>query len=45
MGEDVTDYSIQVKIPGGFEYDEAEIAMAKVLTGHGPDRLRAHRRA
>ena len=30
------DYSIQVKIPGGFEYDEAEIAMAKVLTGSGP---------
>jgi hypothetical protein len=36
MGEEATDYSIQVKIPGGFEYDEAEIAMAKVLTGSGP---------
>ena len=36
MGEDVTDYSIQVKIPGGFEYDEAEIATAKVLTGTAP---------
>lgn len=35
MGEEPTDYSIQVKIPGGFEYDEAEIAMAKVLTGSG----------
>jgi hypothetical protein len=36
IGEETTDYSIQIKIPGGFEYDEAEIAMAKVLTGSGP---------
>ncbi len=36
IGEQITDYSIQVKIPGGFEYDEAEIAMAKVLKGSGP---------
>jgi hypothetical protein len=36
MGEQPSDYSIQVKIPGGFEYDEAEIAMAKVLKGSGP---------
>jgi hypothetical protein len=36
MGEQVSDYSIQVKIPGGFEYDEAEIAIAKVLKGSGP---------
>ena len=36
IGEEVSDYSIQVKIPGGFEYDEAEIAMAKTLTGSGP---------
>lgn len=36
MGDEPTDYSIQVKIPGGFEYDEAEIAMAKVLTGSSP---------
>jgi hypothetical protein len=36
MGEEASDYSIQVKIPGGFEYDEAEIAMAKVLKGSGP---------
>lgn len=36
MGEDPSDYSVQIKIPGGFEYDEAEIAMAKVLTGSGP---------
>lgn len=28
-------YSIQVRIPGGFEYDEAEIATAKVLKGTG----------
>jgi len=26
---------IQVRIPGGFEYDEAEIAMSKVLKGSG----------
>jgi hypothetical protein len=36
MGEEASDYSIQVKIPGGFEYDEAEIAMATVLKGSGP---------
>ena len=36
IGEDVHDYAIQVRIPGGFEYDEAEIAMAKVLKGSGP---------
>jgi hypothetical protein len=36
MGEEVSDYSIQVKIPGGFEYDEAEIALATVLKGSGP---------
>ena len=45
FGEEVTDYSIQVKIPGGFEYDEAEVAMAKVLTGSGPiafDHASAH---
>jgi hypothetical protein len=45
MGEEITDYSIQVKIPGGFEYDEAEIAMAKVLNGSGPiafDHTSAH---
>jgi hypothetical protein len=36
IGEEPTDYSIQVKIPGGFEYDEAEIAMATVLKGSGP---------
>ncbi|HVS27995.1 MAG TPA: DUF1326 domain-containing protein [Solirubrobacteraceae bacterium] len=36
IGEEVSDYSIQIKIPGGFEYDEAEIAMAKVLKGSGP---------
>jgi hypothetical protein len=36
MGEEVSDYSIQVKIPGGFEYDEAEIALATVLQGTGP---------
>jgi hypothetical protein len=36
MGEEVSDYSIQIRIPGGFEYDEAEIAMAKVLTGSDP---------
>jgi hypothetical protein len=35
MGEEPEDYSIQVKIPGGFEYDEAEIAMAKVIKGSG----------
>jgi hypothetical protein len=35
IGEDVHDYAIQVRIPGGFEYDEAEIAMAKVLKGSG----------
>jgi hypothetical protein len=35
MGEEPEDYSIQVKIPGGFEYDETEIAMAKVLKGSG----------
>ena len=45
FGEEVTDYSIQVKIPGGFEYDEAEVAMAKVLKGSGPiafDHTSAH---
>ena len=45
FGEEVTDYSIQIKIPGGFEYDEAEIAMAKVLKGSGPiafDHTSAH---
>jgi len=36
IGEQPSDYSIQIKIPGGFEYDEAEIAMAKVLQGSGP---------
>jgi hypothetical protein len=36
IGEEPTDYSIQVKIPGGFEYDEAEIAIATVLKGSGP---------
>ena len=33
IGDEVSDYSIQIKIPGGFEYDEAEIALAKVLKG------------
>lgn len=28
-------YSVQIRIPGGFEYDEAEIAVAKVLEGSG----------
>jgi hypothetical protein len=45
MGEEGSDYSIQVKIPGGFEYDEAEIAMATVLKGSGPiafDHQNAH---
>jgi len=45
LGEEVSDYSIQVKIPGGFEYDEAEIALATVLTGSGPiafDHTNAH---
>ena len=36
MGEDGGSYAIQVKVPGGFEYDEAEIAMAAVLKGSGP---------
>jgi len=36
IGEEAGDYSIQIKIPGGFEYDEAEIAMATVLKGSGP---------
>ena len=36
IGESVSDYSIQIKISGGFEYSEAEIAMAKVLKGSGP---------
>jgi hypothetical protein len=45
IGEDSSDYSIQVKIPGGFEYDEAEIGMATVLKGSGPiafDHERSH---
>ena len=36
IGEDAQEYAIQVRIPGGFEYDEAEIALAKVLKGSGP---------
>lgn len=36
VGDDAQDYAIQVRIPGGFEYDEAEIALAKVLKGSGP---------
>jgi hypothetical protein len=32
----MSDYSIQIRIPGRFEYGEAEIAMAKVLKGSGP---------
>jgi hypothetical protein len=45
MGEEVSDYSIQIKIPGGFEYEEAEIGLATVLTGSGPiafDHASAH---
>ena len=33
--EEETPYSIQVRIPDGFEYDDAEIAVAKVLKGTG----------
>ncbi len=33
--EESTDYSIQVRIPNGFEYDECEVAQAKVLKGTG----------
>ena len=29
IGDDPQEYAIQVRIPGGFEYDEAEIALAK----------------
>jgi hypothetical protein len=36
MAEDGGGYAIQVRIPGGFEYDEAEVAMATVLKGSGP---------
>lgn len=36
LGDDAQEYAIQVRIPGGFEYDEAEIALAKVLKGSGP---------
>jgi len=36
IGEDEsTDYSIQVRIPNGFEYDECEVAQTKVLKGTG----------
>ncbi|HEX4563390.1 MAG TPA: DUF1326 domain-containing protein [Solirubrobacteraceae bacterium] len=45
MGEEVSDYAIEVKIPGGFEYEEAEIALATVLQGTGPiafDHANAH---
>jgi hypothetical protein len=45
MGDEPGDYSIQVKIPGGFEYEEAEIALATVLKGSGPiafDHSNAH---
>ncbi|HVE69408.1 MAG TPA: DUF1326 domain-containing protein [Solirubrobacteraceae bacterium] len=35
VGEETTDYSIQVRIPNGFEYDECEVAQAKVLRGTG----------
>ncbi len=33
--EESTDYSIQIRIPNGFEYDECEVAQAKVLKGTG----------
>jgi hypothetical protein len=35
IGEESADYSIQVRIPNGFEYDECEVAQAKVLKGTG----------
>jgi hypothetical protein len=36
IGEDGSaDYSIQVRIPNGFEYDECEVAQTKVLKGTG----------
>lgn len=36
IGEDEsTDYSIQVRIPNGFEYDECEVAQTKILKGTG----------
>ncbi|MCA1694944.1 MAG: hypothetical protein LC749_09520, partial [Actinobacteria bacterium] len=36
IGEDEsTDYSIQVRVPNGFEYDECEVAQTKVLKGTG----------
>jgi len=33
--EESTDYSIQIRIPNGFEYDECEVAQTKVLKGTG----------
>jgi hypothetical protein len=35
IGDEPEEYAVQVRIPGGFEYDEAEIALAKVLKGTG----------